>query len=283
MCDGFPTRFWPKWRYNGRVMAREVSFYQCLWVTKLCAKFGCSQTPRTASAHKSFIVLRCMWKEPAPFNSAPASQNVSMFRKIDRKKSKPCVVHGKLIKRVHLFKCWIRPFFLPGSKNSLGLLWRPADYQLAPWLLWSWPPVWAPPGWSPSISSFFVFWRWFVCRENIKRLPGHGQWTIAVDLNVWMATSRWSLSLILGSFIFTRLTWLEPSLAGPQSFGCFVPLAMFRCAEPQPPPLFPPIIQTFPRLPHIWSPIFPHQTKSHTNPVPRTNIPCRDKELFSAQ
>ena len=60
------ARFWPKWRYNGRVMAREVSFYQCLWVTKLCAKFGCSRTPRTASAHKSFIVLRCMWKEPAP-------------------------------------------------------------------------------------------------------------------------------------------------------------------------------------------------------------------------
>ena len=54
------ARFWPKWRYNGRVMAREVSFYQCLWVTKLCAKFGCSQTPKTASAHKSFIVLRCM-------------------------------------------------------------------------------------------------------------------------------------------------------------------------------------------------------------------------------
>ena len=61
------ARFWPKWRYNGRVMAREVSFYQCLWVTKLCAKFGCSRTPRTASIPKSFIVLRCMWKEPAPF------------------------------------------------------------------------------------------------------------------------------------------------------------------------------------------------------------------------
>ena len=28
------ARFWPKWRYNGRVMAREVFFYQCLWVTK---------------------------------------------------------------------------------------------------------------------------------------------------------------------------------------------------------------------------------------------------------
>ena len=52
--------FWPKWRYNGRVMAQEVSFYQCLWVTKLCAKFGCSRTPRTASIPKSFIVLRCM-------------------------------------------------------------------------------------------------------------------------------------------------------------------------------------------------------------------------------
>ena len=38
-----------------------------VFVTKLCAKFGCSRTPRMASAHKSFIVLRCMWKEPAPF------------------------------------------------------------------------------------------------------------------------------------------------------------------------------------------------------------------------
>ena len=60
------ARFWPKWRYNGRVMAREVYFYQCLWVTKFWAKFGCSQTPRTARAPNSFIVLRCVWKEPAP-------------------------------------------------------------------------------------------------------------------------------------------------------------------------------------------------------------------------
>ena len=65
------ARFWPKWRYNGRVMAREVSFYQCLWVTKFWAKFGCSRTPRTASAHNSFIVLRCMWKEPAPLTALP--------------------------------------------------------------------------------------------------------------------------------------------------------------------------------------------------------------------
>ena len=35
-------------------------FYQCLWVTKFCAKFGCSLVLRTASAHNSFIVLRCM-------------------------------------------------------------------------------------------------------------------------------------------------------------------------------------------------------------------------------
>ena len=54
------ARFWPKWRYNGRVMAREVFFHQCLWVTKFCAKFGCSRTPRTASVPNSFIVLRCM-------------------------------------------------------------------------------------------------------------------------------------------------------------------------------------------------------------------------------
>ena len=34
------ARFWPKSRYNGRVMAWEVSFYQCVWVTKFWAKFG---------------------------------------------------------------------------------------------------------------------------------------------------------------------------------------------------------------------------------------------------
>ena len=62
------ARFWPKTRYNGRVMARETFFYQCLWVTKFCAKFGRSRIPRTATVHNSFIVLRCMWKEPAPFS-----------------------------------------------------------------------------------------------------------------------------------------------------------------------------------------------------------------------
>ena len=60
------ARFWPKWRYNGRVMAREVFFHQCLWVTKFCAKFGRSRIPRTARAPNSFIILRCMWKVPAP-------------------------------------------------------------------------------------------------------------------------------------------------------------------------------------------------------------------------
>ena len=63
------ARFWPKTRYNGRVMAREIFFHQCLWVTKFCAKFGRSRIPRTARMHNSLIVLRCMWKEPAPFTS----------------------------------------------------------------------------------------------------------------------------------------------------------------------------------------------------------------------
>ena len=60
------ARFRPKTGYNGRVMARKIFFYQCQWVTKFCAKFGHSRIPRTASIHNSFIVLRCMWKEPAP-------------------------------------------------------------------------------------------------------------------------------------------------------------------------------------------------------------------------
>ena len=64
------ARFWPKLRYNGMVIGHGGGgiFYQCLWVTKLRAEFGCSWTPRTASIHKSFIVLQCMWKEPAPLN-----------------------------------------------------------------------------------------------------------------------------------------------------------------------------------------------------------------------
>ena len=75
------ARFWPKWRYNGRAMARETFFYQCLWVTKFCAKFGRSRIPRTASMHNSVIVLRCMWKEPAPLDkivtASPKTPNVS--------------------------------------------------------------------------------------------------------------------------------------------------------------------------------------------------------------
>ena len=79
------ARFWPKWRYNGRGMAREVSFYQCLWVTKFWAKFGCSLTPRTARAPNSLIVLRCMWKEPAPLQSCLIPKRC-WFRKMTRQK-----------------------------------------------------------------------------------------------------------------------------------------------------------------------------------------------------
>ena len=74
------ARFWSKTRYNGRVMAREIFFYQCLWVTNFCAKFGRSRIPRTASAHKSFIVLRCMWKEPAPFKNRPTAVSFKLFK-----------------------------------------------------------------------------------------------------------------------------------------------------------------------------------------------------------
>ena len=48
------ARFRPKTRLNGRVMAREIFFYQCLWVTKLWANFGCSRTPRTARGSQLF-------------------------------------------------------------------------------------------------------------------------------------------------------------------------------------------------------------------------------------
>ena len=51
-----------KMRYNGRVMARDVYFYQCLWVTKLCAESG---TPRTAIHHKYFLVL-CVCERSQP-------------------------------------------------------------------------------------------------------------------------------------------------------------------------------------------------------------------------
>ena len=55
---------------NGKILAKNALkwqghvtgdiFYQCLLVTKFCAKFGCSLVLRTASAHNPFIVLRCM-------------------------------------------------------------------------------------------------------------------------------------------------------------------------------------------------------------------------------
>ena len=74
------ARFWPKSCYNGRVMAREVFFYHWLWVTKFCAKFGCSRTPRTASMHNSFIVLRFMWKEPAPLSKVVKKYEFMILR-----------------------------------------------------------------------------------------------------------------------------------------------------------------------------------------------------------
>ena len=88
------ARFWPKWRYNGRVMAREVSFYQCLWVTKFWAKFGCSRTPRTARAPNSFIVLRCMWKEPAPLSNSYWSLNNALYSNITKPEGVKCLFEG---------------------------------------------------------------------------------------------------------------------------------------------------------------------------------------------
>ena len=55
-------------------------FYRCLWVTQLCAKFGRSRISRTANATNSFIVLLCMWKEPAPFNKHYNSFGTSPVR-----------------------------------------------------------------------------------------------------------------------------------------------------------------------------------------------------------
>ena len=51
---------------NGKILAKSAQdhhgtgdiFYQCLWLTKFCGKFGRSWIPRTARAPNSFIVLR---------------------------------------------------------------------------------------------------------------------------------------------------------------------------------------------------------------------------------
>ena len=47
-----------------------------------------------------------------------------------------------------------------------------------------------------------------------------------------------------------------------------------KAPKPTAPPPFPHYVDfsPFPLLPGIWSSIFPHQTKSHTNPQPQTNI-----------
>ena len=74
-----------KWQdigQNGAIMAGpwhgRYFFYQCLWVTKFCAKFGCSRIPRTARAPNSFIILRCMWKEPAPLPLQESTVSIFM-------------------------------------------------------------------------------------------------------------------------------------------------------------------------------------------------------------
>ena len=128
------------------------------------------------------------------FNSAPtnvvpatASQMCQCSGKLIEKKSKQCVIHRKVTHTS--VQMPNSPFFLPGSKNSLGLLWRPAHSQLAPWLLWSWPPVWAParwspprpPRWSPSILSFSVWWRLLVLRGKYKMTP----WTWTMNNCCW--------------------------------------------------------------------------------------------------
>ena len=70
----FELVIWPqeltlaKWTQPSGPLCLWQCFYQCLWVTKFCAKFGRHRIPRTASMHNFFIVLRSMWKEPAPFN-----------------------------------------------------------------------------------------------------------------------------------------------------------------------------------------------------------------------
>ena len=124
-----------------------------------------------------------------PYECGPCNckSNVPMFRKIDRKKVKT-MCHSQ---KSNAYICSNAEFalFLPGSKNSLGLLWRPADSQLAPWLLWSWPPVWAParwspprpPRWSPSILSFSVWWRLLVLRGKYKMTP----WTWTMNNCCW--------------------------------------------------------------------------------------------------
>ena len=105
------ARFWPKWRYNGRAMARETFFYQCLWVTKFCAKFGRSRIPRTARDPNSFIVLRCMWKEPAPleeqcyFENARRWKNEAGRDKIQDALSSPHLTKTKL-NFINIERCW---------------------------------------------------------------------------------------------------------------------------------------------------------------------------------
>ena len=70
---------WSKPRFCGMVMA--CFFYQYLWVTKLCVKVGRSRIPRTAVAPKYFIVLWCVWMEPAPFRT---TKNVFVMCESDR-------------------------------------------------------------------------------------------------------------------------------------------------------------------------------------------------------
>lgn len=116
------ARFWPKRRLNGRVMAWKIFFYQYQWVTKFCAKFGCSRIPRRASIPNSFIVLRCMWKEPAPLCTQKLSLSLLVTITVRTLWESTC---GPLFKQVRADTPswrWLRCHRLPSlNHGDLGL------------------------------------------------------------------------------------------------------------------------------------------------------------------
>ena len=139
------ARFWPKTRLNGRVMAREIFFHQCLWITKFCAKFGRSRITRTARMHNSLIVLRCMWKEPAPL--AVFGPKIHFWGGGSK-------TLGTLISGTPLscWKCWLlRLQLAPWDKNVQSMPKK--------WVFW-------------AKSQFFVWESRFLSTGHITSTPG---------------------------------------------------------------------------------------------------------------
>ena len=122
----------------------HCAHYLTLRLIKFCAKFGCSLVLRTASAHNSFIVLRCTWKEPAPLN---ITVNGQLQFVLSSELSSFSVKHGHMCYHDSLNVALPVPTFIKTSSSARD--------NIVPSLcgnnqkLWYW-----------MINTMFLLWSW---------------------------------------------------------------------------------------------------------------------------